>query len=321
MAATWQDRWGVPGVAMAIAGFVVFSYVFDSGSRSATPVKIIAPVTEPRPVVVDRNLRDPIMIGNEWDAVLVNRSKAILDRRTAAEEAREEEHRKALEKEDDEYFRKTGKRRYREPKNKKGGLAGDTSNVTGSRRPKVAPPPPPPPAFKVHGIVISGATRTAVVNDRTVSAGDVVQGFKVEKITLDVIYLIGTVAPWKDKKVQIDTRPPPKGITFLSGDAARVLQTTRGRLRPSTGGSPRPVTVLPTIVGEPEVPKAPASAAPAAAPTAPPPDNRPWWQRITGEGKASPAPAPAAEERPWWSGFGRPNHESHPLEDKPRSGK
>lgn len=319
MAATWQDRWGVPGAAMAVAAFAVYTYAFDSGSRPGTPLKITVPITEPRPVVVDRNLRDPIMIGNEWDAVLVNRNKAIAERKAAAEEAREEERRKQQEQEDEDYFKRTGKRRLREPKAKKGGLAGDTENVTGTRKPRAPAPPPAPPAFKVRGVVISGSTRTAVVNEKTVTIGDVVQGFRVEDLTLDVIHLVGTVAPWKDKKLQIDTRPPPQGIRFLSEDAARQLAATRGKLfRPPTGGSPRPVMVLPTIIGEPEAPEPSAPPTPAPAPTGPPPDNRPWWQRLTGEG-AKPSPAPSAAQQPWWSGFGRPNHESHPLEDKPRT--
>jgi hypothetical protein len=319
MAATWQDRWSVPGAAMVTAAFILYSYVFDTSARSSNPTKIVVSVNEPKQVVVDRNLRDPIMIGNEWDAVLVNRSKLINDRKAAAEEAREEEKRRKEEADDEEYFKRTGKRREREKKGRKG-LPGATSNTTVTRRPKVPPPPPPPPAFKVHGVVISGATKTAVVNDRTVTIGDVVQGFRVDDLSLDVITLTGTVAPWKDKRLKIDTRPPPSGIKFLSEGETRALQLTRGKLRPSTGGSPRPVTVLPTIVGDPEAPRPAPSDAPPAAPSGPPPDNRPWWQRVMGDGsRPSPAPEPSPSARPWWTGFGRPGNESHPLEDKPRS--
>lgn len=231
----WQDRWIVPLSAIAIAQFLVWIYILDPiaapGAGTFTPL----PVATPFAVFVSPKLRDPFMLANEWDSVLVNRDRLLRGREQAAAEAREEEEYRRLEREDAEYFRRHGRHLAKwKPRAK---LALPTTSAGGTARRAAVPAPPPPPAFTVGGVMTGGGTVTAVVNGRVVGEGDSVQGFKVTKLDAKTVELEGGIDPWKGKRLSVEVNPQPKGLSFVKG--------------PSIQGPPRRgVLVIPPMVGD-----------------------------------------------------------------------
>ena len=241
----WQDRWTVPLAAMALAGFLIYYHALDGFNISAGPLFTPNPVATPFAVFVHPKLRDPFMLANEWDALLVSRDKMIRDRFSAAEAAREDAEEKRLEAEDEEYFRATGK--HRRLRNK---LALPTSGTTSTpRHIAVPPPPPPPPAFKIAGVLIGGGQRTAVLNDRVVTVGDTVQGFKVTLLDGKTLELVGTIEPWKGKRLTVPVATPPPGVRFVK---ARSMLQSAGQ---------RGVIVIPPMFGDSEKSTPPTTGA------------------------------------------------------------
>lgn len=244
----WQDRWTVPIAAMALAGLLLWVYVLEPISVPPLGAFTPIPVAAPFAVFVHPKLRDPFLLANEWDAVLVNRDRLLRDRTLAAEAARDEEEQRNLEREDEEYFKRTGRHLAKwKPRPK---LKVPLPSTPSSKpRARVPAPPPPPPAFVVGGIMIGGTHRTAVVNDRVVAEGDTIQGFKITHLDPLTIELMGVTDPWKGKRLRMDVAPAPAGLTYVR--ASRFA------------GPPRPgVLVIPPMVGEPLKPTPSPNALP-----------------------------------------------------------
>ena len=231
----------VPLTAMGIALLFAWAYILDPIAVPALGTFTPLPVTTPFAVSVHPKLRDPFMLANEWDTVLVNRDRMMRERQAAALEARDEEEFRRIERDDEEFFKRTGRHLARwKPRPK---LALPTGNVTGTHRVAIPGAPPPPPSFTVGGVMV-GARITAVLNSRVVAEGDTVQGFKVVHLDAHELELLGITDPWKGKRLRVEVNPAPTGLRFV--------KAARPRAR-SAGG--RGVTVIPPIVGDGPLPE------------------------------------------------------------------